>query len=155
MTERAGLIQQVRVALRTVSPSLGRLNNVVGSRVDLIGTDIEVLDHIGRIGPVSPGDLAESLRIHPATMTGILDRLEEGGWVVRERSAQDRRRVHLKALRTRGPELVRLYAPMNKAIENVCAGLSDDQLRTVIEFLGSVSDAAREAAADVDLRTQR
>lgn len=149
MTEKAALIQQVKTMLRTVGPSLGRLNDVVGSKVDLKGGDIAVLDHIGRVGPVSPGELAASMQIHPATMTGILDRLEQGGWVIRERAPDDRRRVHLKALRSRGPELVRLYAPMNQALDRICADLGEEQLRTVLDFLRSVSVAAGEAASEV------
>jgi DNA-binding MarR family transcriptional regulator len=89
------------------------------------------------------------MQIHPATMTGILDRLERGGWVLRERAPDDRRRVFLKALRSRGPELVRLYAPMNNALDQICADLSAEQLRTVVDFLRSVSAAASEAATDL------
>lgn len=149
MSDRADLLHQVRMAVRTLSPSLGRLNDLVGLRVDLKGGDIEVLDHLGRSAPISPSDLAESLQIHPATMTGILDRLEEGGWVLRERPPGDRRRVRLKVLRSRGPELVRLYGPMNRAIDKICAGLGDDELRVVVEFLRAVSGAALEVTSDL------
>jgi DNA-binding MarR family transcriptional regulator len=125
---------------------LGRLNDVVGSHVDLKGVEVEILDHIGRIGPVSPGQLAETMHIHPATMTGILDRLEEGGWVTRERAPDDRRRVNLKVLRSRGPELVKLYTPMNESVSRICADLSEEQLKTVVDFLESVSAAATDAS---------
>jgi DNA-binding MarR family transcriptional regulator len=37
--------------------------------------------------------------VHLATMTGILNRLEEAGWVTRERSASDRRAVVVAASR--------------------------------------------------------
>lgn len=146
MSQKSSLIQQVRMALRTMGAGFGRLNDVVGSFVELKGVEVEILDHIGRFGPVSPGQLAETMHIHPATMTGILDRLEEGGWLTRERAPDDRRRVHLKALRSRGPELVKLYAPMNDSISRICADLSVEQLKTVVEFLESVSAAAAEAA---------
>jgi hypothetical protein len=58
----------------------------------------------------------------------------------------DRRKVHLKALRSRGPELVKLCAPMNESVSRICADLSDEQLKTVVGFLESVSAAAAEAA---------
>jgi DNA-binding MarR family transcriptional regulator len=149
MTERSKVIQQVRTALRQMGGGIGRLNGAVGSVVNLKGTDVEILDHIGRTGPVSPGDLATSMNIHPATMTGILDRLENGGWLIRERSVDDRRRVQLRAVRTRGPELVRLYAPMNSSVEQICADLTVEQLETVRDFLASVGEAATRALEDL------
>ena len=136
------MVKEVQFALRAMGMRLGRLNDAVAGMVDLKGGDIELLDHLGRIGPVSPGELADQLHVHPATMTGILDRLEKGGWITRERDSPDRRRVHLRAIRTRGPELVRLYAPMNTAIMKICASFTTEQLTAIRDFLVSIGDAA-------------
>jgi DNA-binding MarR family transcriptional regulator len=148
--DRPALVQDVRHALRSMGAQLARLNGAVGASVELKGLDVELLDHIGQVGPVTPSELAVGLHIHPATLTGILDRLEAGGWLARERSSDDRRKVSLRALRTRAPELVRLYAPMNSAITKACANLTAEQLVTVRDFLSAISDAA--AAAVDDLR---
>jgi hypothetical protein len=56
------------------------------------------------------------------------------------------RKVNLKTLRSRGPELVKLYAPMNESVRRICADLTDEQLKTVADFLESISAAAAEAA---------
>ncbi len=144
MTDRARLTQEVRHALRKMGGQLGRLNGAVGDAIDLRGSDVELLDHLGRLGPVSPGELATSLRIHPATLTGILDRLEAGGWLVRERASTDRRKVSLRVLRNRAPELVRLYAPMNNAIGRICAGRTVDELSAIRDFLDAVGQAAEQ-----------
>lgn len=95
----------------------------------------------------------DTMHIHPATMTGILDRLEDGGWVIRQRAPDDRRKVHLRALRSRGPELVRLYAPMNESLNPICAELTVDELRTVAGFLRSVSEAATAAVSQLKQRS--
>ncbi len=140
--------------MRSVGAALGRLNDSVGSAVELKGGDVELLDRIARFGPASPSDLAEALGIHPATMTGILDRLETGGWIVRERDPDDRRKVSLRVLRTRAPELVRLYSPMNSAIGAICEGLTTDQLGAVHEFLMAIGAAAHTSAETVRNRDQ-
>ncbi|MEX0666849.1 MAG: MarR family transcriptional regulator [Acidimicrobiia bacterium] len=148
-TSRPELIRGVQFALRAMGTRLGRLNSTVAALVELKGGDIELLDHIGRVGPVSPGELAAHLQVHPATMTGILDRLQRGGWIVRERDSPDRRKVQLRAIRTRAPELVRLYAPMNASIMKICADFNSDQLVAIRNFLVSIGEAASEAAADI------
>lgn len=149
-TPPPALVREVQLALRTMGPRLGRLNSTVAALVDLKSGDIELLDHLGRVGPVSPGELAAQLHIHPATMTGILDRLEKGGWIIRERDSPDRRKVRLRAIRTRAPELVRLYAPMNDAVMQICANFTAEQLTAIRDFLVSIGNAAAEAAGETD-----
>jgi DNA-binding MarR family transcriptional regulator len=46
----------------------------------------------------SAGDLARSLSLTGATLTGVLDRLEARGWLERVRSAKDKRRMEVRIL---------------------------------------------------------
>ncbi|AKI98675.1 DNA-binding MarR family transcriptional regulator [Archangium gephyra] len=48
-----------------------------------------------RDGPLSPGQLARRQRVTPAVITGLLDRLEQRGYVRREADPEDRRRLRL------------------------------------------------------------
>ncbi len=56
---------------------------------------------IGRTPGISAGDLAEVLKIHPSTLTGILRRLVQQGFVARRSAAGDERRARLE-LTTKG-----------------------------------------------------
>ena len=82
---RRRLDREVRASLRDVTVQLSLLNHQVRGQLELKGTDLECLDLISRDGPLSPSALARRAGLHPATMTGILDRLERGGWIARER----------------------------------------------------------------------
>jgi DNA-binding MarR family transcriptional regulator len=82
-------------------------------------------------------------------MTGILDRLERGGWVARDRDPTDRRAVIVRARRDRGAELFRLYAGMNTSMDQLCAGYSDDQLELLADFLRRTADAGRDATDEL------
>ncbi|WP_141549985.1 MarR family transcriptional regulator, partial [Nocardia farcinica] len=77
-----------------------------GGRVELRDVDWTCLDLIIRRGSISPTALARLTGLHPATLTGILDRLQKGGWIVRERDPEsgDRRAVTLRAVRERNAE---------------------------------------------------
>ena len=57
-----------------------------------------------RAGPLSPGQLARRQRVTPAVITGLLDRLEQRGYVRREADPEDRRRLRL-VLTERGQEV--------------------------------------------------
>jgi DNA-binding MarR family transcriptional regulator len=57
-----------------------------------------------RDGPLSPGQLARRLRVTPAVITGLMDRMERRGYLRREADAEDRRRLRL-VLTERGVEV--------------------------------------------------
>lgn len=137
---------EVQYALRDANRQLIGLNHQVGSRVALRDIDLTCLDLIGRQGPISPSTLAKRAGMHPATMTGILDRLERSGWIARERDQADRRAVVVRVLPDRGTELFRQYAGMRAALNDICAGYDTDQLELVAGFLHRVADAGERSA---------
>jgi DNA-binding MarR family transcriptional regulator len=145
--------RRVLSALRDVSGQLVGLNREVGRRLDLRDPDLGCLDVLDRLGPLSPSALARRAGLHPATMTGVLDRLERAGWVVRERSADDRRSVVVRAVPARGGEVYRLYSGMNAAMDKVCRTYTDEQLEVIADFL--TRTAAAGAAATAELATPR
>src|SRR6478609_5710556 len=98
---KAPLKASIRDSLRELGTQLSLLNHRVGSRLELKDVDLDCLDLIVRHGPLSPSALARKAGLHPATLTGVLDRLERDGWVARERDPSDRRAVLLRALRDR------------------------------------------------------
>jgi DNA-binding MarR family transcriptional regulator len=82
-------------------------------------------------------------------MTGILDRLERGGWIDRGRDPADRRGVVVQAARGRGAEILRLYlvdSGMNTAMDQICAAYDDKDLKLLADFLRRTADAAQTAA---------
>src|SRR5580698_10769390 len=146
---RRRLSQDVKASLRDVSLQLALLNHQVGGHVELKPTDLECLDLIGRHGPLSPSTLARRAGLHPATLTGILDRLERGGWIERGRDPSDRRGVVIQAARGRGAEILRLYlvdSGMNTALDQICAEYNDQDLELLAGFLRRTADAAQTAA---------
>ena len=130
-SDRRRLTASIKQSLRALAIQLSLLNHQVGARAGLNDVDLDCLDLIARQGPLSPSALAQRAALHPATVTGILDRLEEGGWVVRERDASDRRAVVVRVLREKSAELSRLYAGMNSSMSEICAGYDDAGERTL------------------------
>jgi DNA-binding MarR family transcriptional regulator len=143
---RRRLTVAVRAALRDMSVQLSLLNHRVSGRLELKGSDLECCELINRYGPLSPGELAQRAGLHPATMTGVLDRLERGGWIARERDPADRRAVSIRLLRDRNGEVLALYAGMNTAMDEICAGYSEPELELLAGFLRRTADAGRSAS---------
>ena len=135
----------IRQSLRELSIQLSVLNHHVGAHLDLKDVDLACLDLVARHGPLSPTALARRAGLHPATMTGILDRLERGGWVGRGRDPSDRRAVVVRVLRPRIAELMRLYSGMNTSMDEICAGYGETELELLADFLHRTANAGRSA----------
>ncbi|WP_214401176.1 MarR family transcriptional regulator [Pseudonocardia lacus] len=141
----------IRDGLRAANAQLSVLDQVVSGRLGLRDADRVCLDLIARHGPVGPSELARLASVHPATMTGILDRLQRAGWVVRERDpdAADRRGVSVRVRRDRVGEVYRLYGGMRSALDGICAGYGAAELEVIADFLGKVAEAGRGAADEL------
>lgn len=139
------LAAEVKTALRELSSQISLLNHRVCARLELRDVDFDCLDVLDRSRPLGPGALARRAGLHPATMTGVLDRLERGGWVVRERDPDDRRAVRVRPLPGRAGEMIRLYGGMNSAMDEICAGYTDEQLEIIAGFLRRAAAAGETA----------
>ena len=127
----------LKESLRDLRNQLSLLNHQVSARLALKDVDLDCLELIARHGPLSPSALARGAGLHPATMTGILDRLQKGGWIVRERDpdAADRRAIAVRAVPGRNGELFRLYSGMNAALDEICEEYSEAELELIADFL--------------------
>jgi DNA-binding MarR family transcriptional regulator len=149
--ERRRLTNAIKESLRELAIQLSLLNHQVGTELELRDVDLDCLDLINREGPLSPSALARRAGLHPATMTGILDRLQRGGWITRDRDPQasDRRAVTVRALRNRVPELFRLYAGMNSSMDGILAGYGDAELQLIADFLRRTTHAGQAATKEL------
>jgi DNA-binding MarR family transcriptional regulator len=148
---RRALATGVRDRLRSLRGEFAALNHVVGSRLKVRDSDLDCLDLLARLGPVGPSELARRSGVHPATMTGILDRLQKAEWVVRERdpAAADRRGVVVRIRPERMGQVLRLYSGMIAAVDGICAEYSADELELIDGFLDRVAAAGRAVTADL------
>jgi len=140
---------EVAGALREAIMQLTLLNRHIAGRLDLKDVDHACLNLIERHGPLSPRDLARRANLHPATMTGVLDRLERGHWVVREPDPSDRRGVLVRPLHLRDGEIMRLYSPMFTSLNRICAEYKEAELERIAEFLRRAAGAGHDATEEL------
>lgn len=146
---RRRAVTQLKAELRGARVQLSVLNHVVGTHAELKDVDLDCLDLISSQGPLSPSTLAKRAGLHPATVTGILDRLERGRWIARDRDPSDRRAVLVRILPERNAEMFRLYSGMNSRMDAICEGYDQAQLEVIADFLRRVQAAGSDASEDL------
>ena len=76
-----------------------RLSKQMGAASGVTGPQRLVLRLVALFPGLSAGDLAATLHLHPSTLTGVLQRLEQQGLISRTADPDDRRRTILRLTR--------------------------------------------------------
>ncbi len=87
-------IEEVLIALRRVIRATDLHSKHLAKTTGLTAPQILLLQTIRDKGEVTIGELANKISLSQATVTSILDRLEKRDLVYRERSTEDKRKVH-------------------------------------------------------------
>jgi DNA-binding MarR family transcriptional regulator len=82
--------------LWSIEHGLQRMSKRMESELGITGPQRLVLRVVGRFPGLSAGELAHIVRLHPSTITGILQRLVARGLLERERDPDDSRRARLR-----------------------------------------------------------
>ncbi|HUH68458.1 MAG TPA: MarR family transcriptional regulator [Mycobacterium sp.] len=144
-TDTVHLADALRNTLRELRIELAIGTRRVAAATGLNDSDLDVLDVLARYGAQSPTALARRMGIHPATMTGVLTRLEKAGWVVRRRDVIDRRSVQVEP--SGFDRLTALYSDANERLDQIAAQLTPEAGAVILEYLNQVCAAVHEASA--------
>ena len=85
-------------------------------------------------------DLASEIGLPPSTLTGVLDRLAEGGWLEREPDPRDRRGVVLKKTRKLGDFVQQTLRASSRSLERSFKALPPETLERLNEGLSALLD---------------
>ncbi len=91
------LSEQMLVALRRVMRAVDLHSRSLMQSHGLTGPQALVLQAVVRQDPISAGELAARISLSQATVTDIVNRLEQRGLLTRERSDSDRRKVMIRS----------------------------------------------------------
>ncbi|MCW8125704.1 MarR family winged helix-turn-helix transcriptional regulator [Microbulbifer halophilus] len=99
-------IEEVLTTLRRLIRATDLHSKQLVKTAGLTAPQLLLLQAIREKGQVTIGALAREISLSQATVTTILDRLEKRGMVYRERSSQDKRKVHAY-LTDKGMDIIR------------------------------------------------
>jgi DNA-binding MarR family transcriptional regulator len=93
------------MALRQVNRAIDLHSKHLNKTVGLTAPQVIVLQSIESQAPVTVGEIAKAISLGQATVTTIVSRLENRGYLYREKSLQDRRKVYV-VLTAKGKEIL-------------------------------------------------
>jgi len=99
-------ISETMQSLRRIFKAIQDYSHEVYSKFGITGPQLWALKTIARKKSLPLGELSKEMYLDPSTVTGVIDRLEGKGYVVRDRDKTDRRVVNVR-LTPAGESLVK------------------------------------------------
>ena len=131
--------------IRKFAARLVFFHSAVASMFGLNATDLHSLRLLGERS-MSAGELSEQLGLTGAAVTALVDRLEEAGFVERDRGTSDRRRITVHANPARLREVDDLYATQGARMKKLLSRYTADEIRVIVNFLEQTTRVLSEEA---------
>ncbi len=129
---------EVLDAFVRLSASLYTLNTLVALETGLTMSELAASEHLRLDGPLSPKEISKRIHLSTGATTGMLDRLEQRGFIKRTPHPTDRRSVLVHYLEPESPSNVKLEH-LQKLLEMRIEKLGEPQKAAVASFLRGVS----------------
>ena len=137
--KRSELHTELVVEIRRFIAGAILFNQKVADHVGLHLTDMQCVNLLDLLGPVTPGKLAECTGLTTGGVTVMLDRLEKAGVVKREPDPGDRRSVLIRVNPKKLRKIDALYTGINEQLEASLSETPEADLRTVAAFLSRMN----------------
>lgn len=151
---RHALVEEIaRRQQRRYSTAVVLFHHAVAERLGLGPTDHKCFDLLCERGEMTASELAAITGLTTGAITGVVARLERGGYLRREPDPHDRRKQILYPQPERMREVQDVFDPIQDDGVAWLTGLDVDQLATIAEFLAASTDLVHRHSAM--LRVQR
>ncbi|MGW7363568.1 MarR family winged helix-turn-helix transcriptional regulator [Streptomyces sp. NPDC054841] len=142
---RAEVIAALTEAGRDSSAASVAFHTAIAAKQGLGPTETKTLDLLQRHGALTAKDLAERSGLAPASVTGLVDRLEAKGYVRRVKHPTDKRRVLIESRPEKLAELAPLFDDWAREVAELYEEFTTDELEVVTRFLTGATERQRAA----------
>jgi len=135
--------------IRDISTETILLHQTIADRLGLSLTDHKALGFLLDAGkPITAGQLTVLTGLTTGAITGIVDRLEQAGYVRRKREPEDRRQVILELNLDKVRRLLfPIFEDLSKRMNALAASYSQSDLEVITGFLARGLEVSREHRA--------
>ncbi len=143
---REEIIQAVSEKFGELSTEMIMFHQAVADVLGLHITDHKCLDLIRRFGAMPAGRLAELTGLTTGAVTGIIDRLEEAGYVRRTNDPKDRRRTIVEPTRNKRLErkIEAIFMRFHEGMRKLLSSHSDSELVFLLDATTGFVEQTRE-----------
>jgi DNA-binding MarR family transcriptional regulator len=149
--EREEIIQVIIDKLREMSTETIMFHQAVADVLGLHITDHKCIDLLHRFGAMPAGRLGELTGLTTGAVTGIIDRLEQAGYVKRTNDPKDRRRTIVEPTRNRKLErkIEMIFMPLHQRMHKLLSSYTDNELAFLLDATTQLIEQTREESKKI------
>jgi len=132
-------IDEVLMALRRVIRATDLHSKHLSKTAGLTAPQLMILQTLAREGRCTVGEVARAISLGQATVTTIITRLENRGYVLREKSEMDRRKVHVSLTGPGKKILASAPTPLQEKFVHKFAALEEWEKSMILTSLQRVA----------------
>ena len=150
---RPELLHALTVQSRRLSTRTVLFHQMIADHLGLHTTDHKCLDIINEYGQVTAGQLAGLTGLTTGAITAAIDRLEKARLAKREFDPNDRRKVIIKVLPDRMPEIRKLFkTSLKEPLQKVLSHYTNDQLTIILDYIAALIEMHEKSARNLKKR---
>ncbi len=146
---RRHICDDVLIAIRRIIQSVDLHSRYLVKNFGLTGPQLIILQEVSRQGEVSISEIAKSISLGQATVTGILERLENRGLISRRRSMSDKRKMFIQITNSCEELLEKAPPPMQEHFINNFENLKDWEQAMILSSLQRIVALMNARAIEV------
>src|SRR6266540_3103936 len=124
-------IEELSREMRLMSSFDALFSQAVAERVGMHATDIETMDLLNTLGPMTAGELAGRTGLSSGATTRLIDRMERAGYVRRRSDEHDRRCVIVEPVDENLGEIGALFQPLADGLTELWSTFAESELDVI------------------------
>ena len=147
-------LTRVDNAVREMAAQTVVTSQIVAGHFELHTTDLRVLDIIYIRGQITAGDLAKATGLTSGSVTALIDRLSNAGYVERQDDQTDRRKVWVRSRNDAIEPIKEFFQPSQIRMFDLWSKFKAAELDVIADFLERTTLLAAAYAEDIQRRAK-
>jgi len=135
-------------ALRRITRNIALHSKQLAACSHITAPQLVCLLAVIESGPLTATAISREISVSPSTVVGILDRLEEKGWIKREHSREDRRTVLVSATDAGREVASQAPSPLQKTLADALGALPELEQATITLSLERIVSLMENPGSD-------
>lgn len=143
---RQALLEAVFASGRELSTAAVMFHTKLSELRGLSATEGKAIDILLRFGPMTAGEFGEHSGLAPASVTGLMQRLESKGVARRVQHSGDKRKVLIELVGDQVTAAMPYFIDFMGGLASLLEGYNDEELRVIADYSSKAARIQQDAA---------